>query len=89
MAFFIEILSLIVVLTSHYRGKVGWVFFPRWGEDGGAVENVILVWLVAGRKTKLLVLLQFHITSVLLIILSTSLSLCPIKGYLEFVKRHT
>ena len=89
MAFFIEILSLIVASTSHYRGEVGWVLFPRWGEDGGAVENVILVWLVAGRKTKLLVLPQFHITSVLLIILSTSLSLCPIKGYLEFVKRHT
>ena len=32
-------------------------------EDGGAAENVILVWLVAGRKTKLLVLPQFHITS--------------------------
>ena len=67
---FIEILSLIVASTSHYRGEVGWVLFPRWGEDGGAVENVILVWLVAGRKTKLLVLLQFHITSVLLIILA-------------------
>ena len=58
-------------------------------EDGGAVANVILVWLAAGRETKLLVLPQFHITSVLLIILSTSLSLCPIKGYFEFVKRHT
>ena len=70
MPSFIEILSLIVASTSHYRGEVGWVLFPRWGEDGGAVENVILVWLVAGRKTKLLVLLQFHITSVLLIILA-------------------
>ena len=39
-------------------------------EDGGAVANVILVWLVAGRETKLLVLPQFHITSVLLIILA-------------------